>query len=137
VKFKSALLIGLGAGYVLGTKAGKERYEQIRSTARQLMDNPGVQRLNQEVNRTVAIGKERVTDAASRKAEQASTGLAGQVGKAKEYVSAKTGKDESTPASSPAEPMATAAGTTSPAEPTAPATGTSTAQTTKAAGKQS
>jgi hypothetical protein len=114
VKFKSALLLGLGAGYVLGTKAGKERYEQIRAATRQFMDNPGVQRLNREVNKTVQVGKERVTDAASRTAEQASTGLADQVGKARDYVTTKTDrKDEPKPASSSAEPTATASGTTS------------------------
>jgi hypothetical protein len=120
VKFKSALLIGLSAGYVLGTKAGKERYEQIRAATRQFMDNPGVQRLNREVNKTVAIGKERVTDAASRTAEQASTGLADQVGKAREYVTTKT--DQKQPAS------------TTPAATTASGT---TSSTTESAGKQS
>jgi hypothetical protein len=129
VKFKSALLIGLSAGYVLGTKAGKERYEQIRAATRQFMDNPGVQRLNREVNKTVAIGKERVTDAASRTAEQASTGLADQVGKAREYVTTKTDrKDEEKPA--PVEPTATASGTTS------PTTSGTTSSTTEKAGKQ-
>jgi hypothetical protein len=127
VKFKSALLLGLSAGYVLGTKAGKERYEQIRVATRQFMDNPGVQRLNREVNKTVAIGKERVTDAASRTAEQASTGLADQVGKAREYVTTKTDrKDEEKPA--PVEPTATPSGTTSPT--------TTTSSTTAKAGKQ-
>jgi hypothetical protein len=122
VKFKSALLIGLSAGYVLGTKAGKERYEQIRAATRQFMDNPGVQRLNREVNKTVAIGKERVTDAASRTAEQASTGLADQVGKAREYVTTKTDRKDEQPAS------------TTPAATTASGT---TSSTTETAGKQS
>jgi uncharacterized protein with von Willebrand factor type A (vWA) domain len=30
VGFKTGLLIGAAAGYVLGAKAGRERYEQIR-----------------------------------------------------------------------------------------------------------
>src|SRR6266540_2350621 len=76
MKLKSALLAGLAAGYVLGAKAGRERYEQIRAAARQVRDNPGVQRLSQEVNKTVAVGKEKVTEVASRGAEQASTNLA-------------------------------------------------------------
>ena len=29
MKFKSGVLLGFGAGYVLGAKAGKERYQQI------------------------------------------------------------------------------------------------------------
>jgi hypothetical protein len=91
------------------------------------MDNPGVQRLNREVNKTVAIGKERVTDAASRTAEQASTGLADQVGKAREYVTTKTDREEK-PA--PVEPKATASGTTS------STTSGTTSSTTEKAGKQ-
>ena len=31
MKTKTALLIGLGVGYVLGAKAGRERYDQIHS----------------------------------------------------------------------------------------------------------
>ena len=94
MKLKSALLAGLAAGYVLGAKAGRERYEQIRAAARQVRDNPGVQRLSQEVNKTVAVGKERVTEVASRGAEQASTNLASQVGKAREFVNSKAAKND-------------------------------------------
>jgi hypothetical protein len=116
VKFKSALLLGLGAGYVLGTKAGKERYEQIRAATRQLLDNPGVQRLSQEVNKTVVVGRERVTDAANRTAGQASTGLAGQVGKAREFVTAKTDRRDEEQATTPAATTSsTMAPTTEPA----------------------
>lgn len=31
MKGKIGLIVGLGAGYVLGTRAGRERYEQIRT----------------------------------------------------------------------------------------------------------
>ena len=30
-KFRLGLIIGFGAGYYLGAKAGRERYEQLRS----------------------------------------------------------------------------------------------------------
>ena len=30
---KTGILIGVGIGYVLGTRAGRERYEQIRTQA--------------------------------------------------------------------------------------------------------
>ncbi len=94
MKLKSALLAGLAAGYVLGAKAGRERYEQIRSAARRVGDNPGVQRLSREVGKTVAVGKERVTEVASRGAEQASNNLAGQVGKAREFVGSAGAKKD-------------------------------------------
>jgi len=40
---KTMLLVGLGVGYVLGAKAGRERYEQIRSKWQQVWENPMVQ----------------------------------------------------------------------------------------------
>lgn len=43
MKGKAMLLIGAAAGYVLGAQAGRERYEQIKSTAGQLWGNPKVQ----------------------------------------------------------------------------------------------
>jgi hypothetical protein len=117
MKMKTALLAGLAAGYVLGAKAGRERYEQIRSAARQLADNPGVQRLGQEVNKTVAVGKERVTEVASRGAEQASSNLAGQVGKAREFVSKAGPKaDEPAPRESTMTSSGTVPSTTGPAD---------------------
>lgn len=40
---KLFLLAALGAGYVLGAKAGRQRYEQIKRLSRQVKDNPKVQ----------------------------------------------------------------------------------------------
>ena len=41
---KTGILIGLGIGYVLGTRAGRERYEQIRANASKLRRFPVVAR---------------------------------------------------------------------------------------------
>ncbi len=41
---KILLLVGFGVGYVLGTRAGRERYEQIKSTAQKLWQDPRVQK---------------------------------------------------------------------------------------------
>ena len=40
---KLALLIAGGIGYVLGARAGRERYEQIRGAAQKVKENPTVQ----------------------------------------------------------------------------------------------
>jgi hypothetical protein len=40
---KLTLLIAGGIGYVLGTRAGRERYEQIKRTATRVKDDPRVQ----------------------------------------------------------------------------------------------
>jgi hypothetical protein len=43
MRFKATFVIGFAAGYTLGAKAGRERYEQISRIARGLADNPAVQ----------------------------------------------------------------------------------------------
>ncbi len=40
---KLILVVGLAVGYVLGTRAGRQRYEQIARAARRLKDHPTVQ----------------------------------------------------------------------------------------------
>jgi hypothetical protein len=40
---KLSFLAGFGAGYVLGSKAGRERYEQIRKAWDNAKDNPQLQ----------------------------------------------------------------------------------------------
>ena len=43
MKGKAALVVGLAAGYVLGTRDGRERYEQIKTQANRLVNDPRVQ----------------------------------------------------------------------------------------------
>ena len=40
---KLTLLVVAGAGYVLGSRAGRERYEQIKTQATKTWNNPKVQ----------------------------------------------------------------------------------------------
>jgi hypothetical protein len=40
---KLSFLAGFGAGYVLGARAGRERYEQIRRTWENAKDDPRLQ----------------------------------------------------------------------------------------------
>lgn len=40
---KLSFLLGFGIGYVLGSKAGRQRYEQLLRSWRQVRDNPSVQ----------------------------------------------------------------------------------------------
>jgi len=40
---KLLFVAGLGTGFVLGSRAGRERYEQIRSSARAVWDSPAMQ----------------------------------------------------------------------------------------------
>lgn len=45
---------GLAAGYVLGTRAGREKYEQIVDKTRQLRTHPTVVRAQQKVSNTIS-----------------------------------------------------------------------------------
>jgi hypothetical protein len=42
-KYRIAFFGGLAAGFVVGARAGRERYEQIKKLARTAADNPAVQ----------------------------------------------------------------------------------------------
>jgi hypothetical protein len=44
MRFKTAFITGLAAGYVFGARAGRERYEQIARFAKSVSDNPSVKR---------------------------------------------------------------------------------------------
>jgi len=40
---KLIFAVGAGLGYILGTRAGREKYNQMQAKARQVIDNPTVQ----------------------------------------------------------------------------------------------
>ena len=54
MKGKAALLIGAGAGYLLGTRAGRQRYEQIKSTTERLWRDPKVQQTSASAAQSVS-----------------------------------------------------------------------------------
>ena len=63
---KIGILIGFGIGYVLGTRAGRGRYEQIRAGVSKLRRFPVVARpldaAGQKMSDIVRAGGEQVTD---------------------------------------------------------------------------
>lgn len=63
---KFGVLVGLGIGYVLGTRAGREQYERIRETTHRLRRSPLVARpldaAGQKVSDIVRSQGEAVTD---------------------------------------------------------------------------
>lgn len=66
---KKLMLLAAGAvGYVLGTKAGRERYEQIKSGARKITQDPRVQEKTHEaaeaVKQNAPMVKDKVTEVA-------------------------------------------------------------------------
>lgn len=42
MRYRLTFIAGVALGYVLGTRAGRERYEQLKKSARQVAQNPAV-----------------------------------------------------------------------------------------------
>ncbi|WBO66506.1 YtxH domain-containing protein [Streptomyces camelliae] len=42
MRYRLTFVAGLALGYVLGTRAGRERYEQLKKAAQQFAQNPAV-----------------------------------------------------------------------------------------------
>ena len=95
MKGKILFVTGLGLGYVLGTRAGREKYEQLKSSAMKFWNDPRVQR-------QVDAAENFVKDKAPDVAEFVS-------GNAKKVVSQVTGKR---PAAKPRTSTAAKSGTT-------------------------
>ena len=51
---KLPFVIGLGAGYVLGTRAGRAQYERIKTAASRVAEKPFVRRQGEAVTNKVA-----------------------------------------------------------------------------------
>ena len=65
------MLVGAAVGYVLGAKAGRERYEQITTSARQLLDKPQVKKVVDSVPGDLGARMEQVANKAADKVQQA------------------------------------------------------------------
>jgi hypothetical protein len=59
------MFVGFGAGYVLGAKAGKERYEQLRRLYENLANQPAVQKATGRAKDAVGTGIGQAKDMAS------------------------------------------------------------------------
>lgn len=58
-RFKAGVIVGLATGYVLGARAGRERYEQIRRAWRRLESSPTYRRYSSKVSAAVGLSLER------------------------------------------------------------------------------
>jgi hypothetical protein len=64
------LLAGLAAGYVLGARAGRERYERIAQATRRLAERPEVRELTGKVRAGLGAGLEKAAGTASDRLQQ-------------------------------------------------------------------
>lgn len=108
-------LLGAAAGYVLGTRSGRERYEQIVGTARRVADNPKVQDVASQA-------KTRATDAVSSARQRSTRGTTVTVDPVSgtgtlPTPSTTSGTVSGTTTTSTTVPATGAPGTTSPVSP--------------------
>ena len=65
MRTKATFLTGFATGYVLGSKAGRARYEQIRQAASSFMANPAVQSttttLQQQAGDALSTARDKAT----------------------------------------------------------------------------
>jgi len=64
---KLSFLTGLAVGYVIGARAGRERYEQIAKSARDLSQTPAVQQAGRAAKETASTAAARAADVISAK----------------------------------------------------------------------
>ncbi|MGH1562209.1 hypothetical protein [Mumia sp. DW29H23] len=75
---KISLLIAAGAGYVLGARAGRERYDQIVAQTKRLMGSQpvqsGVAKAGETLKEQAPVVKDKVADAAHKVADKVTPG---------------------------------------------------------------
>jgi len=100
MKGKILLLTGLAVGYVLGTRAGRERYEEIKTTANKLWNDPRVQK---PVHQAQDFAKDKAPDVAEFVTDTAKKVVSQVSGK----TTSKSPATKSTSSSSASKPAST------------------------------
>ncbi|MFS3128462.1 YtxH domain-containing protein [Nocardioides sp. Bht2] len=98
---KLGFLAGAGVGYVLGARAGRERYEQIKHLTQRAWHNPRVQRQAAHAQAVVAEKASQAQNVVSEKATHAASYVQEAV---KEQVHGMAGHGETAPGSSGTTP---------------------------------
>ena len=126
---KLGMVVGAAVGYVLGAKAGRERYDQLTANARQLLDKPQVKRVVDSVPGDLGARLEQVANKAADKVHEAGDKVASS-GSGTTGATAGATTTTTTPAT-PSTP-GTSATTTTPSVPTTSTeSGATTTGTTK------
>jgi len=72
MKFRTGVIVGFAAGYVLGAKAGRDRYEQIRKTYRRVASSQQVRKVVDQGRQLADSGTARARDVVSQQLSSAS-----------------------------------------------------------------
>ena len=72
MKVRTGLLLGFGVGYLLGTKAGRARYEQIRKAATVIANNPPIRRFLDDSKQLADVSTRKAREELAEQLHQAS-----------------------------------------------------------------
>ena len=86
MRYRVTFVAGLAAGFVVGTRAGRERYEQMKRLARRAADNPAVQQAAGAATAQAAGLAKTATSRLTGKVRQRTPGLADVAKKAGERL---------------------------------------------------
>ena len=111
---KLGMVVGAAVGYVLGAKAGRERYDQITASARQLLDNPQVKRVVDSAPGDLGARLEQVANKAADKVHEAGDKVAAT---GSGTTGATTGTTTTTTTPAAPSTSGTSASTTTPSVP--------------------
>ena len=84
MRYRITFLSGLAVGYVLGARAGRERYEQIKRVGQRVAENPAAQQAAGAVRAQAAglakTAKQKVTDGIQDRVPKLASTAKGKVG---------------------------------------------------------
>ena len=98
MKGKILLVVGLGIGYVLGTRAGREKYDQMKSAALKLWNDPRVQKTVDDAGDFVKDKAPDVAEFFADGAKKVVSQVSGSKTPAARKPAARTSTAKSTPA---------------------------------------
>ena len=102
MKGKILFVVGLGVGYVLGTRAGREKYDKIKRQAQWVWDSPAISDARDKVD---AFVKARTPDVAELIADGVKKAVATVAGKPAPQPTASAALSDE-PAAAPKKPAA-------------------------------
>ena len=133
---KLGMAVGAAVGYVLGAKAGRERYEQITASARQLLEKPQVKQVLDSAPGNLGARVEQVANKAADKVQQAGDKVAAGTSSGTSGSTTGTTTTTTSTTATPATPSTPTTTTTTPSTPTTTTTTPSAPTTTTAAGAE-
>lgn len=93
-RYRITFMTGLAVGFVVGTRAGRERYEQMKKLARSAADSPAVQQAAGAVQAQAAdilkSARQKVTDELQQRVPKMAESAKQAVG---DHVPGRRGKD--------------------------------------------